>query len=42
VKEVRVHWPSGGTTTNENLPVDVTIEVVEDPNQWLVHSDLRP
>jgi hypothetical protein len=38
VKEVRVHWPSGGETTVQNVPVDVTIEFVEDPPQWVVHS----
>jgi hypothetical protein len=29
VAEVRINWPSGLSTTLKNIPVDVTIELVE-------------
>lgn len=29
VQKIQIHWPSGGTTIMKNLPVDVTVQLVE-------------
>lgn len=39
VTEIQVRWPSGKTTTVQNPPIDVTIELVENREQGALQSE---
>jgi tetratricopeptide (TPR) repeat protein len=41
VSEMLVHWPSGATTVLRNLPVNVTIELVEGAKQGLIFRGMQ-
>jgi len=42
VSELTVHWPSGGTTTLHDVPVDVTLEVVEGSSRGTLWRNGEP
>ncbi len=42
VSQLRVNWPSGATTTIRELPVDVTIELVEGASQGVTWRGSQP
>lgn len=42
VTELRIEWPSGETTTLENLPVDVTVEVTENAGWGTLWRGTQP
>ena len=42
VSELLVYWPSGATTTIQNLPVDVTVDLIEGGSRAIVRHASEP